>query len=111
MNKYVLSIGLILFLILTAKAWELRDNSEELNYCEWLGNAAYTVAKNRDIGVEENVLIGEYLNQSDNYTEQALVINLIDQIYGALKNKNADDLKLETKSFCLETIFSLHTNN
>jgi len=111
MKKYLLSIGLILLLTLPVNAWALHDNSKELNYCEWLGNAAYIVAKNRDIGIEENILIGEYLKQDDSYTEQALVMNLIDQIYGPLKDKNADDVKLETVSFCLETIFSLNTYN
>ena len=111
MKKYVFSIGLILLLTLTAKAWELNDNSKELNYCKWLGNAAYIIAKNRDIGIEENLLIGEYLKETGNYTEQALVINLIDQIYGPLKDQNANDLKLETELFCLETMLSLNTNN
>ena len=111
MKKYSLCIGLILLLTLTVKAWELHDNNKEINYCEWLGNAAYIVAKNRDIGIEKNILTGEYLKQAGNYTEQALVINLIDQIYGPLNNQNANDLKLETESFCLETIFNLHTHN
>ena len=110
MKKFILIIGLLL-LALTVKAWDFHDYSKELNYCDWMGNAAYIVAKNRDIGIEKNSLIGIYLDQVSNYDEQAIVINLIDHIYGPLKDKNADNVKLETESECLGTIFGYIPEN
>ncbi|MGI9227845.1 MAG: hypothetical protein ACR2PU_03545 [Gammaproteobacteria bacterium] len=79
---------------------------EELNYCSWMGNAAYAVAKNRDLGMDEYSLIEKYLKQGDNYEEQVIVINLIDRIYGPLVYESAFDVKIYTKSKCLGMLFS-----
>ncbi len=105
MKKFILIIGLLL-LALTVKASYFYDYSENLNYCDWMSNAAYIVAQNRDIGIEEYKLIGKYIEQDGFYDEQVIVINLIDHIYGSLKDKNAYNIKLKTESECLGTIFS-----
>lgn len=105
MKKFILIIGLLL-LALTVKASYFYDYSENLNYCDWMGNAAYIVAQNHDIGIEEYKLIGKYIEQDGFYDEQVIVINLIDHIYGSLKDKNADNIKLKTESECLGAIFS-----
>ena len=49
MRKFIFIIG-ILLLNFAANASEYY---EELNYCSWMSNAAYAVAKNRDLGMDE----------------------------------------------------------
>ena len=107
MKKIILLAGLVL-LSLTAKA---SDYYEQLNYCSWMGKAAYAVAKNRDLGIDEYSLIGKYLAQGNDYDEQVIVISLIDRAYGTQLHKNADNIELETKSECLGEIFSYLSDN
>lgn len=102
MKKFIFIIG-ILLLNFAANASEYY---KELNYCSWMGNAAYAVAKNRDLGMDEYSLIEKYLKQGENYEEQVIVINLIDRIYGPLAYESAYDVKIDTKSKCLGMLFS-----
>ena len=102
MKKFIFIIGIFL-LSFSSNASEY---FEELNYCSWMGSAAYTVAKNRDLGMDEYSLIEKYLKQGDNYEEQIIVINLIDRIYGPLVYESAYGVKIDTKSKCPGILFS-----
>ena len=70
----------IILLILSTMSFA--DNiASEPNFCEWLGNAATSVAKNRALGIDEYELIGKYLSEGKSYGEQSVVIPLIDRVY------------------------------
>ena len=102
MKNFILIIGIFLL----SFAAEASEYNEELTYCSWMGNAAYAVATNRDLGMDEYSLIEKYLKQGNSYEEQVIVINLIDRIYGPLVNESANNIELDTKSNCLGTLFS-----
>jgi len=97
MRKLIFIISLFL-ISLTLKATE---GIEEINYCTWMGIAANTIARNRDIGIDQNNLVGSYLEQGNNYDEQIVIITLIDRVYVLQKQMDVDTVTLETESACL----------
>jgi len=73
----------------------------EPTFCEWLGEAATSVTKNRDLGMEEYDLIGNYLSEGKSYGEQSVVIPLIDRVYGIERNTNSDDIAFIEQQRCV----------
>ena len=74
---------------------------QQTHYCLWVADAANVIVRNRDLGIDKSFLIEKYLEQGNESDEQAIVIHLIDRIYGAHKDKDVDAVTLETKSECL----------
>ena len=77
------------------------------SFCEWLGDAAVSVAQNRDNGIEEYDLIGKYLSESNSYGEQSVVIPLIDRVYGIEKNLSPDEVAFAEMQRCELALVSL----
>ena len=44
-----------------------KHGHSEPAFCEWLGEAAISIAQNRDNGIEEYDLIGKYFKENKSY--------------------------------------------
>ena len=76
-----LFLTLLIFLALPNLA--VADNYSEMKkFCIWKASAAQIIAMNRDFGLNETEVTGQYLNQDTAYNEQVVVLNLIDKIFG-----------------------------
>lgn len=95
--KRLLLTTYLLAITISANA---NSNSSESTFCEWLGNAATTIAQNRDNGIEEYDLIGKYLSENKSYGEQSVVIPLIDRIYGIEGGLNPDEVAFAEQRRC-----------
>ena len=105
MKKLIL-ITFILTISISANANSI---SSEPTFCEWLGNAATSVAQNRDNGIEEYDLIGKYLSEGKSYGEQSVVIPLIDRVYNIEKDLSPDEVAFAEMQRC--EIAMIHNNN
>ena len=76
------------------------DRTYKPTFCEWLGDSAYTVAQNRDNGIEEYDLIGKVLSEDKSYGEQSVVIPLIDRVYGIEGNIDPDEVAFAEQQRC-----------
>jgi hypothetical protein len=77
----------------------------EPSFCEWLGDAANSVAQNRDNRMSEYDLIGKFLAEGKSYGEQSVVIPLIDRVYGIERNLNPEEVAFVEQQSC-EIAFS-----
>lgn len=77
-----------------------QDANSEPTFCEWLGNAATSIALNRDSGMDEYDLIGKYLSENKSYGEQSIVIPLIDRVYGVESNMSPDEVAFIEQQRC-----------
>ena len=96
MKKLVLTT--ILFLS-SISAYAENNHSQD-SFCEWLGQAAISVAQNRDNGIDEYDLIGKYLSEGKSYGEQSVVIPLIDRVYGIEKNLSPEEVAFAEQQRC-----------
>ena len=60
---------------------------------------------NRDFGLNEIEITGKSLNQKNPYNEQAVVLNLIDQIYGTYEYVTHDSIYSQTNKTCLRDLY------
>lgn len=72
---------LILLLVAINLSVTMQQANANSSYCEWLGNAAIVIAENRNNGMSEFDLIENYLDQSQSYHEQSVIIPLIERVY------------------------------
>ena len=72
----------------------------ESAFCAWLGEAAISVAQNRDHGIGGYDLIGTYLQEDKSYGEQSVVIPLIDRVYGIEGNMDPDEVAFAEQQRC-----------
>ena len=91
---------LVTLLFLTSLSAYSKDENIEPSFCEWLGDAATSVAKNRDNGVGEYDLIGKYLSEGKSYGEQSVVIPLIDRVYGIERKLSPEDVAYVEQQRC-----------
>ena len=92
---------LLTIILFTFSSVSYADNiASDSSFCEWLGNAAVSVAQNRDNGIEEYDLIGKYLSEEKSYGEQSVVIPLIDRVYNIEKNLNPDEVAFAEMQRC-----------
>ena len=96
MRKLILT--LLLFFISISIHAEI--NHSQATFCEWFGDAAISVAQNRDNGIGEYELIGKYLSESKSYGEQSVVIHLIDRVYGIEKHLNPEKVAFVEQQRC-----------
>lgn len=96
MKKIIFTI-LLLALSISANA---KHGHSEPAFCEWLGDAANSIAQNRDNGIEEYDLIGKYLNEDKSYGEQSVVIPLIDRVYGIERNLEPNEVAFAEQQSC-----------
>ena len=97
MSKFILILGLIFFSHLS----KAENYFVDINYCTWMGTAANIIAQNRDLGINRNDLIKNYLMQGNDYNEQIIIIDLIDRIYGPQKHDDVDMVTLQAESKCM----------
>ena len=95
--KALLLTALLLTLSIASYAKDLNSNP---TYCEWLGEAASSVAKNRELGMDEYELIGKYLSEDKSYGEQSVVIPLIDRIYGSESDFSSNEIAFIEQQRC-----------
>ena len=101
---------LLTILLFTLSTMGVADDiTSEPTFCEWLGNAATSVAQNRDNGIEEYDLIGKYLSEGKSYGEQSVVIPLIDRVYNIEKNLSPDGVAFAEMQRC--EIAMIQNNN
>jgi len=74
------------------------------SFCQWLGNAAISIVNNRDNGMDEYDLIEEYLEQTQSYIEQSVIIPLIDRIYGIEPGIDTEDIAFVERQQCLVSL-------
>ena len=91
--------NLILVTLLFLISLSVQANDRE-SFCAWLGDAAISVAQNRENGIEEYDLIGKYLSENKSYGEQSIVIPLIDRVYGIEKEMSPDEVAFAEKQRC-----------
>jgi len=96
MKKLILTT-LLLVLSTVSNA---EGRASEPTFCEWLGDSAFTVAQNRDNGIEEYDLIGKVLSESKSYGEQSIVIPLIDRVYGIESDLSSNAVAYMEKQHC-----------
>lgn len=77
-------------------------NSAHANtpYCEWLSNAANSIAQSRNNGLAEFDLIENYLQQSQSYAEQKIILQLIDRVYQLDKGSSPTQIAYVEKQQC-----------
>ena len=92
--------NIILVTLLFLISLSVQANDTE-SYCAWLGNAAISIAQNRDNGIEEYDLIGKYLSENKSYGEQSIVIPLIDRVYGIEKYLSPDEVAFAENQRCV----------
>jgi hypothetical protein len=96
MKKLILITLLFLF---SFSAYSKNENPDP-SFCEWLGDAATSVAQNRDNGVGEYDLISKYLSEGKSYGEQSVVIPLIDRVYGIEGNMSPEEIAFVEQQRC-----------
>ena len=94
------SLALTILLLTLSMVSHADNTTSEPTFCEWLGNAAVSVAKNRELGLDEYEVIEEYLSKSNSYGEQSVVIPLIDRVYGIEGNVNPDEIAFIEQQRC-----------
>lgn len=111
-NKYVYIVTMI-FLVISSHAnadINAQEYAELKRFCMWKSSAAQTIAMNRDIGLSEIEVIGHYLKQNNDYSEQAMVLYLIEKIYGAYKYVTHDTVYTQTNKTCLRDFYVDHSD-
>jgi len=98
------TLVLTTLLLLTSFSAYSKNEYTEPSFCEWLGNAATSVAQIRDNGVGEYDLIGKYLSEGKSYGEQSVVIPLIDRVYGVEKQLSPAKILFIEKQQCMLTL-------
>jgi hypothetical protein len=96
MKKLILTT----LLLVLSTASNAEGRASEPTFCEWLGDSAFTVAQNRDNGIEEYDLIGKVLSEGKSYGEQSIVIPLIDRVYGIEKQLSPGKITFIEKQHC-----------
>ncbi len=97
---------LILLFVLAIPNQATADEYPEMKkFCMWKASAAQIIAMNRDIGLNENEIVNQYLNQENEYNEQVVVLNLIDRIYGTYEHVTHDTIYLQTNKTCLRDLY------
>jgi hypothetical protein len=111
------SLYLALFFILLIPNLAVADEYSELKrFCMWKASAAQVIAMNRDFGLKKTDVIGEYLKQETAYSEQLIVLYLIDKIYGTYEFVTHDTIYIQTNKTCLrdyyidktQKVFAMH---
>ncbi|MGH1536563.1 MAG: hypothetical protein ACRBDX_00695 [Gammaproteobacteria bacterium] len=93
-------------LFLAFPSQTLADEQRELKkFCMWKASAAQVIAMNRDIGLNETEIIGEFLKQQTAYNEQVIVLNLIDKIYGNYQYVTHDTIYSQTNKTCMRSFY------
>lgn len=101
----MLRVIILCALFLSASSLFAEEQPEFTRYCSWKANAARVIAMNRDIGLGEFELIGNYLNQHNEYEEQKIVLGLIDRIYGPYEFVSNDTIFSQTRKTCLRDFY------
>ena len=80
----------------------LATNNAHANtpYCEWLSSATYSIAQSRNNGLAEFDLIENYLQQSQSYAEQKIILQLIDRVYQLDKSSTPTQVAYVEKQRC-----------
>ncbi len=97
-NMKKLTLITLLFLI-SLSAYS-NDGYAEPSFCEWLGDAATSIAQNRDSGIGEYDLIGKFLSEDKSYGEQSVVIPLIDRVYRIEGDISPDEIAFIEQQRC-----------
>lgn len=95
--KALLLTALLLTISISVNA---KHGYPEPTFCEWLGEAASSVAKNRELGMDEYELIGKFLSKDKSYGEQSVVIPLIDRIYGSGSDLRSNEIAFIEQQRC-----------
>jgi len=103
MKKLIIAI----FLLTLSEFSYAENKSSEPAFCEWLGEAASSVAANRDNGIEEYELIRKILKEDKSYGEQSVAIPLIDRVYGFEGSMNPDEVAFVEQQLCEVALVSL----
>ncbi len=94
-----------LFLVFSSQS--LAEEQRELKrFCMWKASAAQVIAMNRDIGLNETEIVGEFLKQQTAYNEQVIVLSLIDKIYGNYKFVTHDTIYSQTNKTCMREFYT-----
>ncbi len=97
---------LTLLFVLAIPNQAIADEYPEMKrFCMWKASAAQIIAMNRDFGLNETEIIGQYFNQETAYNEQVVVLNLIDRIYGTYEFVTHDTIYLQTNKTCLRDLY------
>ena len=100
-KRHIMKSLILTIILLTLSTVSYADNiASEPNFCEWLGDTATSVAKNRALGMDEYDLIGKYLSEGKSYGEQSVVIPLIDRVYGIEGDISPDEIAFIEQQRC-----------
>ena len=102
LTKVILITAILYVANTTAKANIM--NSQD-SFCNWVADAAFAVAQNRNNGMAEYDLIGKVLETNTNYREQIVIIPLIDRIYKSEESISPVDHALLEHQMC-ELLFT-----
>ena len=78
------------------------------SWCNWLQNASEAVAVNRDLGISKLDLIQSYLLQNTPYSEQRVIIDVIDRAYSTYKNIPANTFANMERDACDRSLKSVN---
>ncbi|MEM7401537.1 MAG: hypothetical protein AAF304_06270 [Pseudomonadota bacterium] len=105
MSKTLKCFALLLLVLAIHSPVFAEEYREMKRFCMWKASAAQVIAMNRDFGLNEIEVTGQYLNQETDYTEQVLVLKLIDKIYGPYEYVTHDTIYSQTNKTCLRDFY------
>ncbi len=100
----------LLFILATPNQVIADQYPEMKKFCMWKASAAQIIAMNRDLGLNQTEITGQYLNQEDDYNEQVVVLDLIDRIYGRYEFVTHDTIYSQTNKTCLRDLYTDKSN-
>ena len=83
----------------------------DAKFCDWVADAALAVAQNKKNGMSEVSLIEKVLEENINYTDQVILIRIIDRVYKTKYDKSPFEHALYEYEACSALLTSLSTGN
>ena len=76
-------------------------------FCDWMADEAISVAQNKQNGMPETALIEKVLEENSNYTDQVILIRIIDRVYNDKLNISPFEHALYEYEVCNALLTSL----
>ena len=90
-------------LTIAQAAYAINDST----FCDWVADEAISVAQNKQNGMPETALIEKVLEENSNYTDQVILIRIIDRVYNDKLNISPFEHALYEYEVCNALLTSL----
>ena len=95
-----LSLMLVLLYVVNSAA-NAHVSQNETEFCEWVSRVASAVTQNRSNGMDEHQLIATVLKTNADYSQQSVIIPIIDRIFREENNLNPQAQALIEYQTCI----------